>query len=699
VGLCIVLVPLAATAGDKDDAATIAAIDKVLKVDVADSNFGDAKKRLKQLLDKCQATRTKCSSGVVARVYIAQGVVSATINQNDDATKAWNSALDTDPNATLPQDAVTPAIKTLFETTQKAWLAKNPQMDDAQKAGWVSKQAFENAKLAIAAEAAENWPECIDKDKAALTVEENLRARLHLAMCEAKASKVIDALRDNQKALETAKVKNDVSAMKLIQDRVTELLPRLAHLKFDAPTSVTDLKINFDDRAIPPTRAAENFTIDPGAHTVHAEGTLRGARVSFDQQLNVKDGETVVVKIVLKPAALTQAQLECLVGAKSQEEALACVGPEQKSTLVAHGRLDISAYNDSYSVEVLTPMITASVSSPTAGWNVGASYLVDFVTAASPDVTSTASPHFKDTRNAVSLTGGYKPDRWGAQISGNYSTEADYISRTIGLALSGDFYDKQVTPVLGYSHSQDTIGRADTDFNVYSKDFATEDIMVGATFVLTRVSVLVTGIALQFEHGDQSKPYRYIPMFFPGVNPPVGASYDVVNAQRLAIKPLEQLPLDRQRYALTGRYIWRMTPTATMRLEERIYDDSWAVRASTTDFRYLKDLTPRIRVWPHGHLHAQTGASFYQRVYGATTNPDGSVILPQNRTSDRELSPFIGVTGGGGIRYSLTDPAGGKFQLGLIASADVLFDYYFNTFYVRSRLGEYGTLGVEADLE
>jgi hypothetical protein len=689
-----------AAAGDKDDNATIAAIDKVLNVDVADSNFGDAKKKLKTLLDKCNAARTKCSPGVVARVYVAQGIVFATINQNDEATKAWNNALDTDPSVALPTSpAVTPAIKTSWETAQKAWTVKNPQMDDAQKAGWASKQAFESAKAAIQAETTENWPECIDKDKAALTIEENLRARLHLAMCEAKANKVIDALRDNQKALETAKPKNDAAAIKLVQDRVTELLPRLAHLKFDAPTSVTDLKINFDDRAIPPARAAENFTIDPGKHTVHAEGTLRGARVAFDQELNVKDGETVVVKITLKPAALTQAQLECLVGAKSQEEALACVGPEQKASIIAHGRLDISGYNDSYSVEVLTPSISASVSSPTAGWNVGASYLIDFVTAASPDVTSTASPHFKDTRNAVTLTGGYKPDRWGAQIFGDYSTEADYISRTLGLALTGDFYDKQITPTLSYGHTQDTIGRADTPFDVYSKDFATESITAGSTFVLTRVSVLQAGVSLGFEHGDQSKPYRYIPMFAPGVNPPVGASYQDVNSQRLPIKPLEQLPLDRQRYALTARYIWRNSPTTTVRLEERIYDDSWAVRASTTDFRYYKDIGARIRVWPHAHLHAQTGASFYQRVYGAQVQPDGSTILPVNRTSDRELSPFIGGTGGGGIRYSLTDPTGGKFQVGLIATADVLFDYYFNTFYVRSRLGEYGTLGVEADLE
>src|SRR5205823_1319570 len=141
----------------------------------------------------------------------------------------------------------------------------------------------------------------------ALTLEENLRARLHLADCEAKGGHVVDALRDNAKSLELARAKNDTATVKTIEDRVKELLPRLAHVKFELPTgqNITDVRITFDDRPLPPERYKDSFTIDPGSHNAHAEGLLRGARVAFDQKIDVKDGETAVVKVKLRPARLT----------------------------------------------------------------------------------------------------------------------------------------------------------------------------------------------------------------------------------------------------------------------------------------------------------------------------------------------------------------------------------------------------------
>ena len=68
-----------------------------------------------------------------------------------------------------------------------------------------------------------------------------LRTRMHLASCEAKALKIIDALRDNVKAMEAAKQKGDQATVKVIQDRVTELLPRVSHAKFELPKDVTGL--------------------------------------------------------------------------------------------------------------------------------------------------------------------------------------------------------------------------------------------------------------------------------------------------------------------------------------------------------------------------------------------------------------------------------------------------------------------------
>lgn len=683
-----------AWAGEKEDNAVITAVDKVLNHDIPNANFGEARRKLRGMLDRC---KRGCSGPAVARVYVAIGLIAATLNNAEEAKTAWSDAFSLDANAALPSTGVSAAVRQQFDEARKAWLAANPAQDDVGKAGWVNKQAQELARAATAAAQADNTAECIEKNKSALTLEENMRARLHLAGCEEKAGKFVDALRDYAKALEGARTKGDASTARFIQERVKAILPKLAHVKFERPTEVTDLQITFDDRTIPEARLGESFTIDPGSHTVHAEGLLRGARVSSDEKFDVKEGETALVKIKLKPVALTKGQLECMVSAKTQEEILACLPKEDKPLRVS-AALEMSGYTDSINVHIWTPAVRGSVASPTAGWNVGANYLVDVVTAASPDVVSTASRRFHDVRHVLGVTGGYKPGSFGAQAYGNYSEERDYISRSLGIVGTADLYNKQITPALGYSYTWDTQGRTGTPYDVFSRPFNTHEINAGSTFVLTPTSLLVFGGAVQLENGDQSKTYRYIPIFEPGVSVPVGASIAQVNANRLPAKPLEQLPLERQRFSVSGRYIARIGGRSTFRIDQRIYRDTWAITSSSTDARYLVDLNPRLRVWPHLRIHVQSGASFYNRVYGATLNSDGSATIPRFRTNDRELSPMAGVTGGGGVRYALTAP-GSKMELALYSSADVLFNYYVNTLYITSRLAAYGTVGIEANFE
>jgi Protein of unknown function (DUF3570) len=688
------LAPGAAWAGEKEDNAVVASVERVFAKDVANANFGEARKKLRNLLDRC---KRGCSGTAVARVYVALGVVAAQINQTDEARSSWNDAFSLDPNAALPANGVPPNVRQQFEDARKAWNPGAPPSEEAPKNGWINKHAYDLATAGIAAEQAQDWSGCIEKDRSALTLEENTRTRIHLAQCEEKAGKLVDALRDYAKALEGARARGDVATAKTIQERVTVVSPKLAHVRFERPPSVTELQIRFDDQNIPEARLGESFTIDPGTHEVHAEGVLRGARVSSDERFEVKSRDDTLVKLKLKPGALTKGQLECMASAKTQGEILACL-PQESRPLQVHLGLETSGYADTIAVRVLTPAVRASIVSPTAGWNVGASYLVDVVSAASPDVVSTASRRFKDVRHAVGLTGGYKPGRFGAQAFANYSQERDYISRTVGVTAVGDFYDKLVTPALGYSYTWDTIGRAGTSYDVFGKPFDTHEITAGSTFVLTPTSLLVLGGSVALENGDQSKPYRYVPLFEPGVSVPAGGSAEEVNRKRLPIKPLEQLPLDRQRFSLSARFVKRIGGRSTLRIEERLYRDTWEIMATSTDARWLVDVGPKLRVWPHLRLHGQTGTSFYNRIYGATLEGDGSAIVPRYRTSDRELSPMIGITGGGGVRYALTSP-GRSFQLAVFANADALFNYYANTLYIRTRLAGYGTLGIEADFE
>src|SRR5262249_19790594 len=106
------------------------------------------------------------------------------------------------------------------------------------------------------------------------------------------------------------------------------------------------------------------------------------------------------------------------------------------------------------------------------------------------------------------------------------------------------------------------------------------------------------------------------PMFDARVAPTIakGTSIDDVNRDRNADRPLEQLPESRDRYALTARFGYRFAH-ATLRVDERLYTDTWRLHASTTEARYLADLSRRWTIWPWLRFHGQTPVYFWNRAY------------------------------------------------------------------------------------
>jgi hypothetical protein len=441
--------------------------------------------------------------------------------------------------------------------------------------------------------------------------------------------------------------------------------------------------------------------IDPGRHVLHAQGTRRGLPVAFDRTFTVEEGERIDVAVTF-PASAGGAPQPSEPSGKGQYEEPArserSVGGG--SSVSVRASLESSGYSDSNRVNVFSPTVTGSVASPTEGWNVGGSYTVDFVSAASPDIVSEASPPFREMRHAGTLTGGYKPALLGGQATAEVSSEPDYLSIGGGLALTVDLDDKLVTPRLGVHYSHDTIGRSTTPFSVFHHTLDSVEIEAATTFVLSPRSVLLVGGTVDVERGDQSKPYRYVPMFDPATAARVrpGQSIASVNAARMSIRPLEQLPTDRERYALGLRFAHRFPP-ATLRLEERLYVDSWRQVASTTDARLMVDAGSRLRLWPHGRLNAQSAVDFYRLAYSASVDAtNNTTSVPTYRTGDRELGPMVTVTGGGGARVLLTTPS--TFPtLAFTLQVDATYSRFFQSLFVTSRTGLYGTLGVEAEFE
>jgi hypothetical protein len=362
-----------------------------------------------------------------------------------------------------------------------------------------------------------------------------------------------------------------------------------------------------------------------------------------------------------------------------------------RADVTARASTEVAGYTDSVGVSVFTPSVGMSLENPIAGWGASGRYLVDVVSAASPDIVATASPRWSETRHAGNIGARYKPGTFGVAVGGAASYTPDYLALSANAQLTQELDDKNLTLVEGYSYGRDTIGRAGTSFDVFSRDLTTHALTLGFSRVVNKALVLgVIGDAM-IERGDQSKPYRYIPIFSPAVAPsvPRGASAITVADSRLVARPLEQLPLERERWAITGRMGWR-TESTTLRLEQRLYTDSWSLKATTTDFRWFVDVGERLTVWPHLRVHVQGGVDFWQRAYAARDVHD----LPAIRTGDRELGPLSNFGAGGGIRIAL-GKSESKNDVLLTLTGDGTWTSFTDAIYVKDRFSALGATSLE----
>ncbi len=695
--LVLSLALLSSAAFALEDKAVSGTVQEVMTEDYPGS-LGPAKKKLQDALALC--VKKGCSASVKAEVYVALGMVASQLGQADEAKTNFAAAVKVSPSAKLPSSGVTPSIKSQWDEVNKS----GDKDDDDEPAVGGVQGAVKLALEALKADQDGNLDVCIAKDKESLKLEEMPRTRLHLASCESRAGKLVDALKNAQRALEIGIKKRDAGVMKVARQRVKELLDRIPHVTFVPPKGVDDLTVSFDDRPVPVEALKKKFSIDPGPHHVVAKGTVNNFESVFDETIEVAERELATVKITLKPPAndfITGGQIQCMLRAKSQEDVQKCLPQNQKS-LVIRVAGDLSGYSDTNAVAVYTPGMNVSLVSPTAGWNIGGNFVLDAVSAASPDLVSSASPPFEEFRYAGGVTGGYKPGLYGAQLSSQISSSPDYVSYTLGGRVTADLNEKLITPGLGYTYSYDRIGRGPNNylntFNPLKGFLHTHEIEAGVTLVMSPTSILVVGGTISIERGDQSQPYRYITTFDPvDVAPfvPKGATVDLVNRSRLPYRPLEQLPTERDRFAVGARYNRRFN-NATLRVDERLYVDTWGVKGSSTDGRYMIDMSRHFRVWPHLRIHAQTGANFYQLAYSAVVDAAGTLILPTYRTGDRELTPLITATAGGGTRIALGPPEA-EVKYGLTFVGDVMYTRYLKSLFVTTRTAVYGSVGFDVE--
>ena len=690
-------------ANDEDVQTLIAAL---LAGDYAQGRPADALEKLGAAQALCEGDG--CSKRVRAELHVAMGTVEAGgLHDAAAARRSFEKALALDPQVQLPAGHAEPAVQALFDETKGA-RSSAPQAACSQAfTGGATPPGWRDAEAAFCSERARKqrddgaFAPCAADARSSLEREARLGTRDVLASCLEGADHWAEAIVEYDELARLAPKQGQFALSRRAANKAAQLRRRMPVLVLTVPHDVEGLVVSIDGNPLSADELTDEIVVDPGRHVVTAEGKSKGLALNFEQEVELGPDKTVTVPIRLAPGPpkwATRDELACMLESKSADEFTRCLDNRgtQGGDLRYRVGVEVSGYHDDMHVDVVTPAASGSIEDGASGWGVGASVIVDVVSAASVDIVATASPRWREVREAPALHAHKRWDPVDVGLHAALSHEPDYLATAVGADVSVDLEQKTITPSFGYEFGYDVAGRSDTPWEVYKNEIMRHALTAGLGLVASKDTFVSGNVTAVFESGDTSKPYRYVPFFSEADAPnvPKGLTVEAVNQFRLPIRALEQLPADRQRYALAFQLAHRFSDS-TLRVSERVYGDSWRLFASTTDVRYLVDVGDIARLWPHVRFHGQGAAAFYRLAYPAAVGADGVLRLPTYRTGDRELGPLVALTLGGGGRLDL----GERKQFGLSLTADFVYTAFLDHLYVRRRLGGFGALSFEMELE
>ncbi|MBK9262535.1 MAG: DUF3570 domain-containing protein [Polyangiaceae bacterium] len=699
-----------------NDAEVDTLVQTILETDYKDGNYKQALETLEVTKPVC-AKKTACSSKVRAKLYVAIGMTQVGLGRTKDAKSAFATALKEDASITPPANLTNANVDKVFAeaksggssgstsssstpSTSPSSSGKKPKKEyDGRRParGWRTGEGSFYYVEAYKAEKEREWDDCITYGRLSYEAEYRSSTQFLVASCEARAGMWLEAIADYEATAEAAEKANIRRTVQMARSRADELRAKLPKVTILKPANVQDLKVRMGGAEVPPDKLDTEILVNPGERTVFATGKIKGDEMSFEQKVNLEEGEAVSVEIKLKPKgkAIDKALVKCMQDAQTQDDFDECVSKNRKLGLNGKFGIEFSGYHDSDKVDVLSPAIFANFEHPTNGWGFGGSFLVDVVTAASTDIVATASPRWTEQRYVPAIGGHKKFGDVDVNLHTAFSIEPDYFASSVGTTVAIDLRQKTITPSISYDFSYDIAGRAGTSYGVFSRRIMRHAFDLASSFVLDKQSIVTVNMSIVAEVGDSSKPYRYIPTFSKDIASRVlpGLALSTVDFFRNPERILEQLPLSRERFAIAGRYARRFS-ASTLRAEERLYADSWGLKATTTDMRFIFDVGKSLRIWPHVRFHAQTGTDFWQLAYVAERTATG-LQVPALRSGDRELGPLFAFTGGAGARLSF----GEAKNWGMTFSGDVVYTQFLNTLYILQRFGYFGALGLEVDVE
>jgi Protein of unknown function (DUF3570) len=698
-------------------------VQTVLDTDYKDGNYKQALETLEVTKHVC-SQKSACSSKVRAKLYLAIGMTLVGLNRAKDAKAAFVTAIKEDSSITPPPNLTNLAVDKAFaeaksggssgssssgssgsssstptppSTSSSTKKPKREYSGERPARGWRTGEGSFYYNEAYKAEKEREWADCVTYGRLSYEAEYRTSTQFLVASCNARAGNWLEAIEDYEATAEAAEKANIRRTVALARSRADELRAKLPKVTIQKPEGAQEIKVRIGGMDVPADKLGTEIQVNPGERTVFATAKVKGDEMAFEQRLTLEENQTVTVEIKFKPKgkAIDRALVKCMQDAQTQDDFDNCVSKNRKLGLNGKFAFEFSGYHDSDKTDVVSPALLFSFEHPTNGWGFGGSFLVDVVTAASTDIVATASPRWTEQRYVPALGGHKKFGDVDVNLHAAFSIEPDYFASSAGTTIAVDLRQKTITPSVSYDFSYDIAGRSGTSYEVFSRRITRHAVDLASTFVLDKNSIFTANMSIVAEVGNVSKPYRYVPTFSKDIAPLVlpGLALPAVDANRNPERILEQLPLSRQRFALAARYARRFT-SSTLRAEERLYTDSWGLKATTTDVRLLFDVGQRLRLWPHARFHAQTGTDFWQLAYVAERTATG-LQVPTYRTGDRELGPLFAVTGGAGARFSF----GENKNWGVAVNGDIIYTQFTNTLYILERIGYFGSLLLEVDVE
>ncbi len=682
IGIAALTSSTPAFAGPKDDEGKTAVTEAYNEF--VEAKYDKALTRLNNALKTCAGKN--CEPNVRAQILMAIGVIQgAGKKKMADARTSFEKALKEDPKTTLDKEWATKELEAAFtEAKQAAGATTRPP---------ATKTQLSSVGTAQVAYASKDYMGCLG---ALIADSEFASGKLMLAKCEDGLGQLLEAKNDAELASKYAQEEGNSAVESEAKELIEKLTIDIPTITLQIPSSWTDVEVKIDGQLVAKDKIKLPIPHNPGKATIEAKGKRGKFPATFKSTEAFDRGEQISVNMDQGGGgANNSAVFYCMQAARTPSDMQRCIdtGGQGRGFTLKAG-VETMFYSDSFNTTVVSPAAFLSGENPTAGWSLGASFVVDVVSTASPDIVATASRRWNETRYAGTLSGDYKIKTVRAGLNGAVSIEPDYIARSVGLALSTDLHSKMVTPTFAYNFGFDILSRAQTPLDVFREDIYRHSIDAGVSLVINASTVVVAGATAEITLGDTSKPYRHVPLFNSATAAlvPMGAVPDVIADSRLALAPLEQLPVERSRFAGFGRVSKRFEK-ATVRGDERLYVDTWGQMASTTDARFFYDPTETMRLGLHGRFHIQTPVDFWKRAYVAELLPTGGWSVPQFRTSDRELGPLLGVTFGGSVRYALASILSAQLNV------EGLYNQYLDHIYVTNRFGLFtaATLELEVD--